>query len=329
MEAPTAFHPPAQLDSLSVNTIRTLAMDAVQAANSGHPGTPMAMAPVAYTLWNDFLRFDPDDPIWPNRDRFVLSMGHASTLLYSLLHLTGVKAVNAQYEKTGQPSVTLDDIKSFRQMDSRCPGHPEYRWTSGVETTTGPLGQGLANSVGMAIAGRWQAAHFNQPGFENLIDFNIYAVCGDGCMMEGISAEAASLAGHLKLSNLCWIYDNNHITIEGNTELAFSDDIATRFIGHGWNVTRVGDANDLEMVARAFRTFLSTRDRPTLIIVDSHIAYGAPNKQDTSAAHGEPLGEQEVRLTKRNYGWPEDARFHVPEGVYDHFRNGIGQRGKE
>jgi transketolase len=289
----------------------------------------MALAPVAYCLWQQFLRFDPEDPIWPNRDRFVLSAGHASMLLYSLLHLTGVKAVSKDYETLGEPSVPLDAIKHFRQLDSRCPGHPEYRWTSGVETTTGPLGQGVATTVGMAIAGRWQAAHFNQPGFENLINFNVYAICGDGCMMEGISAEAASLAGHLKLSNLCWIYDNNHITIEGNTALAFSDDIATRFIRHGWNVTRVGDANDLEMLARAFRTFQNTHDRPTLIIVDSHIAYGAPNKQDTSAAHGEPLGEEEIRLAKRNYGWPEDAKFLVPDGVYDHFRSGIGKRGKE
>jgi transketolase len=317
------------IDLKCINTIRTLSMDAVQAANSGHPGTPMALAPVAYCLWQQFLRFDPQDPIWPNRDRFVLSAGHASMLLYSLLHLTGVKAVSKDYETLGQPSAPLEAIKRFRQLGSRCPGHPEYRWTSGVETTTGPLGQGLANSVGMASAGRWMAARFNQPGFEDLIDFNVYALCGDGCMMEGLSAEAASLAGHLKLSNLCWIYDNNHITIEGNTGLAFSDDVATRFIGHGWNVTRVGDANDLEMLARAFRTFLATRDRPTLIIVDSHIAYGAPNKQDTSAAHGEPLGEEEVRLTKRNYGWPEDAPFVVPDGVYDHFRNGIGKRGHD
>jgi transketolase len=317
------------LDATCINTIRTLSMDAVQAANSGHPGTPMALAPVAYCLWQQFLRFDPQDPIWPNRDRFVLSAGHASMLLYSLLHLTGVKAVSKDYETLGEPSVPLEAIKRFRQLGSRCPGHPEYRWTSGVETTTGPLGQGLANSVGMAIAGRWLAAHFSRPDFEDLINFNVYALCGDGCIMEGISAEAASLAGHLKLSNLCWIYDNNHITIEGHTELSFSDDVATRFIGHGWNVTRVGDANDLEMLARAFRTFLSTRDRPTLIIVDSHIAYGAPNKQDTSAAHGEPLGEQEVRLTKRNYGWPEDTRFSVPDGVYDHFQSGIGKRGKD
>lgn len=317
------------IDLLCINTIRTLSMDAVQAANSGHPGTPMALAPVAYCLWQQFLRFDPLDPIWPNRDRFVLSAGHASMLLYSLLHLTEVQAVSKDYETLGEPSVPLDAIKRFRQLDSRCPGHPEYRWTSGVETTTGPLGQGLANSVGMAMAGRWQAAHFNQPGFEKLIDFNVYAVCGDGCIMEGISAEAASLAGHHKLGNLCWIYDNNHITIEGHTDLAFSDDVATRFIGHGWNVTRVGDANDLAMLARAFHTFLNTNDRPTLIIVDSHIGYGAPNKQDTHAAHGEPLGEAEVRLTKRAYGWPEDATFYVPDGVYEHFRDGIGKRGKE
>ncbi len=319
----------AALDTLCINTIRTLSMDAVQAANSGHPGTPMALAPVAYCLWQHFLRFDPQDPIWPNRDRFILSVGHASMLLYSLLHLTGVKAVSKEYEPLGEPSVPLEAIKHFRQIDSRCPGHPEYRWTSGVETTTGPLGNGLATSVGMAIAGRWMANHFNRPGFEDLIDFNMYAICGDGCIMEGISAEAASLAGHLKLSNLCWIYDNNYITIEGHTELAFSEDVATRFIGHGWNVTRVGDANDLVMLERAFRTFLSTRDRPTLIIVDSHIAYGAPNKQDTSAAHGEPLGEEEIKGAKRHYGWPEDAKFLVPDGVYDHFRKGVGKRGKE
>jgi transketolase len=327
MEATTALQPPAQLDALSVNTIRTLAMDAVQAANSGHPGTPMAMAPVAYTLWNDFLRFDPDDPIWPNRDRFVLSMGHASTLLYSLLHLTGVKAVNAEYEKTGGPSVSLDDIKAFRQLDSRCPGHPEYRWTSGVETTTGPLGQGIATSVGMAIASRWQAAYFNRPGFD-MFDFRTYALCGDGCMMEGISHEAASLAGHLRLSNLCWIYDNNKITIEGNTSWALSDDPATRFIGYGWNVTRVGDANDLDMLKRAFEVAGKEGERPTLIIVDSHIGWGAPNKQDTHSAHGEPLGEEEIKLTKRNYGWPEEAKFLVPEEVRENFQRGIGARGK-
>ena len=319
----------AQLDQLCINTIRTLAMDAVQQANSGHPGTPMALAPVAYCLWQRFLRFDPLDPIWPNRDRFVLSNGHASMLLYSLLHLTGVKAVSKDYETLGEPSVPLDAIKHFRQFHSRCPGHPEYRWTSGVETTTGPLGQGIATSVGMAIAGRWMATHFNQPGFEDLIDFNVYAICGDGCLMEGISHEAASLAGHLALPNLCWIYDNNHITIEGNTALAYSDDVATRFIGYGWNVTRVGDANDLAMLERAINRFQKTTDRPTLIIVDSHIAYGAPTKQDTSAAHGEPLGEEEIRLTKRNYGWPEDAKFLVPEEVPEHFRQGLGARGKQ
>ena len=315
-----------ELDQLCINTIRTLAMDAVQAANSGHPGTPMALAPVAYCLWQRFLRFDPEHPIWPNRDRFVLSVGHASTLLYSLLHLAGVKAVNPKYEVLGDLSVPLDELKRFRQLDSKCPGHPEYRWTSGVETTTGPLGQGLATSAGMAIAAQWAASYFNRPGFE-VFNYNVYALCGDGCMMEGISGEAASLAGHLKLSHLCWIYDNNKITIEGNTDLAFSEDVATRFLGYGWNVLRVGDANDPNMLARAFTTFQETHDRPTLIIVDSHIAYGAPTKQDTSAAHGEPLGEEEIRLTKRRYGWPEDARFLVPDGVREHFQAGIGQRG--
>ncbi|MGH9781470.1 MAG: transketolase [Candidatus Acidiferrales bacterium] len=318
----------ADIDQLCINTIRTLSMDAVQQANSGHPGTPMALAPVAYTLWQRFLRFDPDDPIWPNRDRFVLSNGHASMLLYSLLHLAGVKAVNPKYEQLGELSVTLEDIKRFRQLDSKCPGHPEYRWTSGVETTTGPLGQGVANGVGMAIARDWLARYFNRPEFE-MFNFKVYAICGDGDMMEGISGEAASLAGHLKLSNLCWIYDNNHITIEGNTELSFDEDVATRFVGYGWNVTRVVDANDMEMLSRAYTTFLRTNDRPTLIIVDSHIAYGAPNKQDTSAAHGEPLGEQEIRLTKKNYGWPEDAKFLVPNGVRENFAAGIGKRGKE
>jgi transketolase len=315
------------LDELSINTIRTLAMDAVQVANSGHPGTPMAMAPTVYAVWQRFLRFDPEDPIWPNRDRFVLSIGHASMLLYSVLHLCGVKAVDAEYERLGEPSVTLDDIKRFRQLDSKCPGHPEYRWTSGVETTTGPLGQGVATSVGMAIAAVWQAAHFNRPGFD-LFDYDVYALCGDGCMMEGVASEAASLAGHLQLSNLCWIYDNNHITIEGSTALAFSDDVTTRCLAYGWNVTRVGDANDLDMLTRALTTFKRTSDRPTLIIVDSHIGYGAPHKQDTSAAHGEPLGDEEVALAKRSYGWPGDAKFLVPANVYRHFRDGVGARGR-
>jgi len=318
----------AKLEELSINTIRTLAMDAVQAANSGHPGTPMALAPVVYCLWQRFLRFDPEDPIWANRDRFVLSNGHASMLLYSMLHLTGVKAVNAEYEKLGELSVKLEDIKRFRQLESKCPGHPEYRWTSGIETTTGPLGQGVAVSVGMAIANRWMASYFNRPGFE-MFGYDVYAIAGDGCMMEGVSNEAASLAGHLKLSNLCWIYDNNKITIEGSTELAFSDDVATRFIAYGWNVTRVQDANDLDMLERAFHTFKKTQDRPTLIIIDSHIGYGAPHKQDTSAAHGEPLGEEEIKLTKQRYGWPEDKPFFVPEGVREHFSEGVGRRGRD
>jgi len=316
----------ASSDQLAVDTIRTLAIDAVQAAGSGHPGTPMAMAPVAYTVWQRFLRFDPEDPIWPNRDRFVLSAGHASTLLYALLHLAGVKAVNPAYERLGELAVPLEDLRRFRQLDSRCPGHPEYRWTAGVETTTGPLGQGVATSVGMAIAAQWQAAHFNRPGFE-LFDFDVYALGGDGCMMEGISGEAASLAGHLGLANLCWIYDNNRITIEGSTALAFTEDVATRFVAYGWNVTRVGDANDLARLDGALRTFRGEAGRPTLIIVDSHIGYGAPHKQDTSAAHGEPLGEDEVRAAKRAYGWPQDARFRVPEGVRERFAEGIGARG--
>src|SRR5436190_1475949 len=314
------------MDDLCINTIRTLSMDAVQQANSGHPGTPMAMAPVVYCLWQRFLRFDADDPIWPDRDRFVLSIGHASMLLYSMLHLCGVKAVNPMYERLGELTVTLDDIKRFRQLDSKCPGHPEYRWTSGVETTTGPLGQGVATSVGMAIAEAWMAAYFNRPGFE-MFNYDVYALCGDGCMMEGVSGEAASLAGHLKLANLCWIYDNNKITIEGHTEWAFSEDVATRFIGYGWNVTRVGDANDLAMMDRAYETAKQAKGRPTLVIVDSHIGYGAPTKQDSHAAHGEPLGAEEIRLTKRFYGWPEDAKFLVPEGVVEHFAQGMGARG--
>jgi transketolase len=314
-------------DQLSINTIRTLAMDAVQAANSGHPGTPMALAPVAYTLWQQFLRFDPSDPIWPNRDRFVLSAGHASTLLYALLHLAQVKAVNPAYETLGEPAVALDDMRRFRQLDSKCPGHPEYRWTSGVEATTGPLGTGVATTVGMAMGARWMAAYFNRPGYE-LFDYDSFAICGDGDLMEGVAAEAASLAGHLRLSNLCWIYDNNRITIEGSTSLAFTEDVATRFIGYGWNVTRVGDANDLEMLARGFQTFRAERHRPTLIIVDSHIGYGAPTKQGTAAAHGEPLGEQEIRAAKRFYGWPEDEHFLVPVEVYKNFSNGVGARGK-
>ena len=317
-----------EMDQLCINTIRTLSIDAVQQAKSGHPGTPMALAPLVYTLWNRVMRFDPQDPIWPNRDRFVLSNGHASMLLWSVLHLTKTQAVDAEYEKLGRPSVSLDDIRQFRQLDSRAPGHPEYHWVSGVETTTGPLGQGVATSVGMAIAEKWLAARYNRPGF-NIFDYNIYAIGGDGCLMEGVSSEAASLAGHLGLDNLCWIYDNNHITIEGNTRLAFTEDVATRFLAYGWNVLRVGDANDIERIEHALGVFRKTPGRPTMIILDSHIGYGSPHKQDTSAAHGEPLGDDEVSLCKRNYGWPEDAKFLVPEGVYGHFAAGIGARGEK
>lgn len=317
----------SELDQLCINTIRTLAMDAVQQANSGHPGTPMALAPLAYTIWQNFLRFNPDDPIWPNRDRFVLSNGHASMLLYSILHLTGVRSVDAKYERLGEPAVSLDDIKRFRQLGSKCPGHPEYHLTSGVETTTGPLGQGCGNSVGMALAARWLAKRFNRPNF-TIFDYDVYVICGDGDMMEGVSNEAASLAGHLMLGNLCWFYDNNRVTIEGHTDLAFSDDVAARFLAYGWNVLRVGDVNDLERLRQAIENFRRTKDTPTLIIVESHIAYGAPHKHDTSAAHGEPLGEEEVRLAKRSYGWPEDAKFLVPDGVREHFQNGVGRRGQ-
>jgi transketolase len=316
------------IDQVCIDTIRTLSIDAIQKASSGHPGTPMALAPVAYTLWQRFLRFDPADPIWPGRDRFVLSAGHASMLLYSLLHLAGVRAVDPDYEVVGDPAVSLRDIESFRQLGSRAPGHPEYRWTSGVETTTGPLGQGVATSVGMAIASKWQAARYDRPGFD-LFDFDVYAIAGDGCLMEGVSGEAASIAGHLELDNLCWIYDNNQITIDGKTNLAYDDDVAARFMGYGWNVTRVGDANDADLIATAFEEFRGEESRPTLIVVDSHIGYGSPHKVDTSAAHGEPLGEEEVRETKRAYGWPEDAQFLVPDGVREHFAEGIGRRGAE
>jgi transketolase len=315
-----------ELDRLCINTIRTLSIDAVQQAKSGHPGTPMALAPLVYTIWNRVMQFDPADPIWPNRDRFILSNGHASMLLWSTLYLTGTKAVNAEYERLGQPAVTLEDIRRFRQLDSKAPGHPEYHWVSGVEMTSGPLGQGVATTVGMAIAQKWLASRYNRPGF-NLFDYRIYAVCGDGCMMEGVSSEAASLAGHLGLGNLCWVYDNNHITIEGNTRITFTEDIAARFQGYGWNVLRVGDANDIDRIETALQVFQRTTDRPTFIVLDSHIGYGSPHKQDTAEAHGEPLGEEEVRLTKRSYGWPEDAKFLVPDGVQEHFGAGIGTRG--
>jgi transketolase len=316
----------ADLDQLAINTIRTLSIDAVERAKSGHPGTPMALAPLVYTIWNRVMRFDPKDPIWPNRDRFVLSNGHASMLLWSVLHLTGTCAVNPDYERLGQPSVSLDDIRHFRQIGSKAPGHPEYHWVSGVETTTGPLGQGIATSVGMAIAQKWLANRYNKPNFP-IFDYDIYVVCGDGCLMEGVGSEAASLAGHLGLDNLCWVYDNNHITIEGSTSLAFTEDVATRFLAYGWNVLRVGDANDLERIQHALGVFRETKGRPTLIILDSHIGYGSPHKHDTAAAHGEPLGDAEVRLAKQSYGWPEEAQFLVPDGVREHFDAGIGARG--
>ncbi|HTP97775.1 MAG TPA: transketolase [Casimicrobiaceae bacterium] len=314
------------IDTLCINTIRTLSIDAVQAANSGHPGAPMALAPLAYVLWNRVMRFDPADPIWPNRDRFVLSNGHASMLLWSILHLSGVKAVNAEYEVLGRASVTLDDIRHFRQIGSHAPGHPEYHLSSGVEATTGPLSQGIATSVGMAMAQKWLAARYNRPDLP-IFDYRIYVTCGDGCLMEGVGAEAASLAGHLALDNLCWIYDNNHITIEGNTRLAFTEDVAARFLGYQWNVLRVGDANDIERIEHAITVAGLTKGRPTLIILDTHIGYGSPHRQDTAAAHGEPLGVEEVKLTKRAYGWPEDAQFLVPDGVKEHFAAGVGARG--
>ncbi|MBC8737681.1 transketolase [Paraburkholderia sp. UCT31] len=315
------------LDQLCINTIRTLSMDAVQKANSGHPGTPMALAPVAYHLWQHHLRYDPDEPLWPNRDRFVLSAGHASMLLYSLLHLANVKAVDEHGKPTGAPAVSLDDIEHFRQIDSNTPGHPEYRMTTGVETTTGPLGQGLGNSVGMAMAARWYESHFNRSDAP-LFDYRVYAICGDGDMMEGISHEAASLAGHLKLSNLIWIYDSNRVTIEGHTDLAYSDDVASRFHGYNWHTLHVGDANDTAALEKALVEAKSVTDRPTLIVVHSIIGWGAPNKQDTASAHGEALGVEEVALAKKFYGWPEDRFFYVPEGVHERFAQGIGARGK-
>jgi transketolase len=314
------------LDQLCINTIRTLAIDAVQKANSGHPGAPMGLAPVVYELWHNVLNYDPADPLWPNRDRFVLSAGHASMLLYATLHLAGVRAANAKGEILNEPAVSLDDIKRFRQLDSRTPGHPESHLTTGVETTTGPLGQGAGNSVGMAIAGKWLASTFNKPGFE-LFDFRVWAVCGDGDIMEGVAAEAASLAGHLQLSNLCWVYDNNRVTLDGPASWSFNEDVMTRFVGYGWNVTRVSDANSLMLLSRGYHEVLKCADRPTLFVVDSHIGYGSPHKQDSYEAHGEPLGEEEAKLAKKFYGWPEDAKFLVPDGVYEHFQSGLGVRG--
>lgn len=312
----------SEIDKLSIDTLRTLAIDAVQKANSGHAGAPMALAPVAYTLWNRYLRYDPAHPHWPNRDRFVLSAGHASMLLYGLLHLAGV----AQTDGGNEPAVTIEDIKNFRQLDSKTPGHPEYHFTTGVETTTGPLGQGVANSVGMAMGGRFLGETLNRPDLP-LFDFNVYAICSDGDLMEGVASEAASVAGHLRLSNLCWIYDNNTITIEGHTELAFSEEVATRFLAYGWQVLRVADANDVHAIASALETFLQSSDRPTLIIVNSIIGFGAPKKQNTSKAHSDALGEEEAKGAKRAYGWPEDAQFLVPDGVRENFQAGIGARG--
>jgi len=315
------------IDQLCINTIRTLSMDAVQQANSGHPGTPMAMAPVMYGLWQRHLKYDPAEPLWPNRDRFVLSIGHASMLLYSTLYLAGVRGLDENQKVINQPSLTLEDLKKFRQLDSKTPGHPEFGLTAGVETTTGPLGQGVANSVGMAIAAKWLGSYFNRSGFE-IFDFDVYALCGDGDMMEGISSEAASLAGHLKLGNLCWLYDSNRISIEGSTSLAFSDNVGKRFEAYGWNVAHISDANDQTALDQALENFRQCNDRPTFIVIDSHIAYGAPTKQDTAAAHGEPLGEEEIKLTKKNYGWPEDQKFFVPEGVQENFARVLGQRGR-
>jgi len=317
-----------QLQTLSINTIRTLAIDGVQQANSGHPGAPMALAPVAYCLWQQFLRFDPEDPVWPNRDRFVLSNGHASMLLYAMLYVAQVRGTNPEYESRGEYAVTLDDIKRFRQLDSKTPGHPEYRLTAGVETTTGPLGQGVGTSVGMAISAKWLATHFNQPGFE-VFNYNVYAFCGDGDLMEGVASEAASLAGHLRLSNLCWIYDNNRITLDGPADASFTENVGERFSAYGWNVLHVADANDLDSLANAYGGFQQNKDAPTLIVVDTHIGYGSPHKHDSNEAHGEPLGEEEVRLTKKAYGWPEDAKFLVPDGVLEDFRQGIGKRSHE
>src|SRR5271157_844767 len=316
------------LDLLSIDTIRTLAIDAVQQANSGHPGAPMGLAPVVYELWQRHLRYDPADPHWPNRDRFVLSAGHASMLLYATLHLAGVKEAAKDGKILDSLAVSMEEIKRFRQIGSKTPGHPESHITSGVETTTGPLGQGAGNSVGMAIASKWLGENYNRPGFE-IFDFNVYAVCGDGDLMEGVASEAASLAGHLKLSNLCWIYDNNHVTLDGPADWSFNEDVMTRFLGYGWSVTHIADANDLDALGRAYEVFRHTVGRPTLIVVDSHIGYGSPHKQDSYEAHGEPLGDAEIKLVKKNYDWPEDAKFLVPDGVYEHFQSGVGLRGSE
>ena len=322
---PADVHEDGSPERLQIDTIRTLSMDAVQKANSGHPGTPMALAPVGWTVWSKFLRYDPGTPDWPNRDRFVLSVGHASMLLYSLLHLAGVEEIDADGKKTGNEAVSLHDIEQFRQLSSKTPGHPEYRHTTGVETTTGPLGQGCGNSVGMAIAERWLAARYNRPGFD-LFDHDVYVLCGDGDMMEGVSAEAASVAGHLKLSNLCWIYDSNHISIEGDTALAFDEDVGKRFEAYGWNVIHVDDANDTAAMTKALETFRATDDRPTFIVVHSVIGWGSP-RAGSEKAHGEALGEENVAKTKEAYGWPADKQFYIPDGVMEAFGGAVRGRG--
>ena len=316
----------AKLELLSINTIRTLSIDAVQKANSGHPGAPMGLAPVAYSIWQDALIYDPQHPVWPNRDRFILSAGHASMLLYSMIHLSKVQGIGHDDEPLNRLAVSMDDIKNFRQLDSACPGHPEYHYTTGVEATTGPLGQGISMSVGMAIAEKWLATRYNKPDYK-VIDYKIYAICSDGEMMEGVASEAASLAGHLRLDNLCWFYDANSVTLDGPASWSFSENVGTRFLGYGWNVLHVPDANDLKQLRAALAEFRLETSRPTMIIVNSHIGYGSPNKQDSNKSHGSPLGEDEVKLAKKSYGWPEDAHFLVPDGVYENFQEGVGARG--
>ncbi|NBW95934.1 MAG: transketolase [Planctomycetia bacterium] len=329
MSAPSAAAPrasqAADLDRLAIDTIRTLSMDAVEAAKSGHPGTPMALAPVAFTIWRDFLRYDPANPAWPNRDRFVLSCGHASMLLYSLIHLGGIRRGGPADAARNVPAVSLDEIKKFRQLDSVCAGHPEHHMTAGIETTTGPLGQGCGNSVGMAIASKWLAAH---PGHE-VFDYDTYVLCSDGDLMEGVAAEAASIAGHLGLSNLCWVYDDNSITIEGETHLAFTENVARRFEGLGWRIEHVADANDTAALRKAFEAFKSEREKPTLIVVKSVIGFGAPKKAGSHEAHGAPLGPEEIKGAKQAYGWPADATFHVPPEVPEHFAKTFGARGRQ
>jgi transketolase len=320
--------PSHSIQKITIDTIRTLSMDGVQAANSGHPGTPMALAPVAFQIWTEAMSYNPADPTWANRDRFVLSCGHASMLLYSLIHLAGVRGVDAHGKVTTAESISLDNIKKFRQLHSPCAGHPEFGYAAGIETTTGPLGQGVGNSVGMAIASKHLAAKYNKPGFE-LFNFDTYALCGDGDLMEGVAAEAASIAGHLKLSNLCWIYDDNGITIEGHTDLAFSENVPERFRGLGWHTVVVEDANDLTALKNAFAEFKKTQDKPTLIVVRSVIGYGAPNKANTHGAHGAPLGDEEIKLTKQFYGWPENEKFHVPEQAKKYFADTMGKKGAE